>query len=108
MRLALLGALLIVRTAQQSGKDPTRDVCRRHKHQTCIIDSILYIDGGVAYYGGSVGNDSKTELSKLTLHQSTLLIDPHRHLPFVGGCISSNGNRWEIPGAERFDKGILP
>lgn len=61
--LALLNTLLIATAAQQG--DPTKDVCRRHGHQTCIIDSKLYIDGGLAYWGGSVGNDSKAEPSKL-------------------------------------------
>ncbi|KZM22983.1 uncharacterized protein EKO05_0011196 [Ascochyta rabiei] len=61
MRFALLSTLLVAAIAQQSGKDPTKDVCRRHKHQTCIIDSKLYVDGGLAYYGGSKGNDSVAE-----------------------------------------------
>ncbi|KAF2626381.1 hypothetical protein BU25DRAFT_432178 [Macroventuria anomochaeta] len=61
MRFALLSILLVVATAQQNGKDPIKNVCRRHKHQTCIIDSKLYIDGGLAYYGGSKDNGSVAE-----------------------------------------------
>jgi hypothetical protein len=64
MLFALLGVLATVALAQQSGKDPVLDVCRRHLHQTCVIDSRLYIDGGLAYYGGSIDNNSIAESSK--------------------------------------------
>lgn len=42
MRLFSLIALLAVTAA---GQDPIQDFCRRHQHQTCVIDSKLYIDG---------------------------------------------------------------
>ena len=61
--LTLVSALLVTRTIQQSGKDPTQDVCRRHQHLTCIVDSKLYVYGGLAYYGSGM-NVSTLESSK--------------------------------------------
>ena len=58
MRCLLFPAILTTVDAQQNVPDPVRDFCRRHQHQTCIIDSRLYIDGGQVFYGGAVGNDS--------------------------------------------------
>ncbi|OSS43714.1 hypothetical protein B5807_11474 [Epicoccum nigrum] len=52
--LALVSALLVAKTIQQSGRDPTQDVCRRHKHLTCVVDSKLYLYGGIAYYGSGM------------------------------------------------------
>lgn len=47
-------ALSALATAQQNIADPINNFCRRHQHQTCVIDSKLYIDGGMVYYGGLV------------------------------------------------------
>lgn len=63
MRFILLSAILAVTAAQQNIKDPIKDFCRRHRHQTCIIDDKLYLDGGMVYYGGSVENGSVPERS---------------------------------------------
>lgn len=63
MRAAILAALIAVAVAQQNTKDPIDDFCRRHKQQTCVIDSKLYIDGGMVYYGGDKSNDSVAEQS---------------------------------------------
>jgi len=63
MRFLLPTAILAVAAAQQNG-DPINDFCRRHQHQTCIIDSKLYIDGGKIYYGGSVDNGSVAQQSE--------------------------------------------
>jgi hypothetical protein len=74
----LVYAALVV--AQQ---DPIQDFCRRHQHQTCVIDDKLYIDGGQVYYGVSVENGSSPQQSKsLPLSTSTLLIN--RHASVVG------------------------
>jgi hypothetical protein len=54
---------LVVAAAQQNSPDPVKNFCRRHQHQTCIIDSVLYIDGGKVFYGGSVESDSVAEQS---------------------------------------------
>jgi hypothetical protein len=62
MRLLLLIAAATLAAAQL---DPIQDFCRRHQHQTCVIDSKLYIDGGKVYYGGSVENDTVARQSKL-------------------------------------------
>jgi hypothetical protein len=76
--LLLVYAALVV--AQQ---DPIQDFCRRHQHQTCVIDDKLYIDGGQVYYGVSVENGSSPQQSEsLRLTQSTLLII--RHSSVVG------------------------
>ena len=64
MRFLLFSTILAVTAAQQNLGDPINDFCRRHQHQTCIIDSKLYIDGGKVYYGGSVDNDSVAEQSE--------------------------------------------
>ena len=61
--LVILYTFLVSAVAQQNSKDPIDDFCRRYKHQTCIIDSKLYIDGGLVYYGTSVNNDSQPESS---------------------------------------------
>lgn len=63
LAIALVSALLVARTTQQSGQSPTKDVCRRHQHLTCVVDSKLYIYGGLAYYGGGM-NESTLEPSK--------------------------------------------
>jgi hypothetical protein len=62
MRLFLLIAAATLAAAQL---DPVQDFCRRHQHQTCVIDSKLYIDGGKVYHGGSVENDTVARQSKL-------------------------------------------
>jgi hypothetical protein len=68
MRLALFCALTTVVAAQH---DPIRDFCRRHQHQTCIIDNKLYIDGGKVYYGGFVDNGSTVQQSKSAIDELT-------------------------------------
>lgn len=65
LRFLLASAVLAVTAAQQNVGDPIKDFCRRHLHQTCIIDSKLYIDGGKVYYGGYVDNSSVAEQSEL-------------------------------------------
>jgi hypothetical protein len=64
MRLVFLTAIAAVAAAQQ---DPIQDFCRRHLHQTCVIDSKLYIDGGMVHFGGSVENGSIAQQSKCVL-----------------------------------------
>ncbi|KAF3036160.1 hypothetical protein E8E12_003136 [Didymella heteroderae] len=61
MPLFLIGVFVTLVVAQQNSKDPLTDFCRRHQHQTCVIDSKLYIDGGLVYYGTSVTPDSQPE-----------------------------------------------
>ncbi|KAH6616877.1 hypothetical protein C7974DRAFT_53559 [Boeremia exigua] len=62
--LVLLAGLLALATAQN---DPIKNFCRRHGHQTCVIDSKLYIDGGFVYYGTSVTPNSQPESNKRLL-----------------------------------------
>ena len=71
MRFLLPTAILAVVAAQQNG-DPINDFCRRHQHQTCIIDSKLYIDGGKIYYGGSVDNGSVAQQNTRLLWEDVL------------------------------------
>lgn len=63
-------ALLVDLSAQQTSEDPVVDFCRRWQHHTCIVDSKLYIDGGVVAYDGSFDNDttqpSSRNLSSMT------------------------------------------
>ncbi|CAE7194317.1 hypothetical protein PTNB73_08640 [Pyrenophora teres f. teres] len=47
--------------ADQIIHDPIKDFCRRHQHQTCVIDSKVYVDGGLVYYGTGVNLDSQPE-----------------------------------------------
>lgn len=61
--LLLLSIILPVPTRQQ---DPIEDFCRRHQHQTAVIDNKLYIDGGKVYYGNSVDNNSVAQQSRYT------------------------------------------
>ena len=72
MRLFPLIVYLAVAVAQQ---DPIQDFCRRHQHQTCVIDDKLYIDGGKVYYGVSVENDSSSQQSKLIAAEHIDLAD---------------------------------
>ncbi|KAF2448473.1 hypothetical protein P171DRAFT_481540 [Karstenula rhodostoma CBS 690.94] len=67
----LLSTLLAVALAQQNIKDPIADFCRRHRHQTCVIDGKLYIDGGMVYYGGSKDNDSVAEQNTWLIWEDT-------------------------------------
>lgn len=64
LRYLISGAILAVTVAQTNVGDPINDFCRRHLHQTCIVDNKLYIDGGKIYYGGSVNNGSVAEQSE--------------------------------------------
>ena len=63
MHIATFAGLMALAVAQQNIKDPINDFCRRHKQQTCVIDSKLYIDGGMVYYGGAKSNNSVAEQS---------------------------------------------
>ena len=64
LAIAFLSALLVATAAQQNGKNPIHDVCRRHGHLTAVIDSTLYIFGGRVFYGngmtGSQDDGSKS------------------------------------------------
>ena len=72
MFVILLVALIASVAGQQNIQDPIRDFCRRHKHQTCVVDSKLYIDGGLVHYGSSVLLDDVPERSEcITIDHST-------------------------------------
>jgi hypothetical protein len=66
LRLAIVSVVWVPGTAEPVSHDPIKDFCRRHQHQTCVIDSKLYIDGGLAYYGPGVYGDSQPETSTRT------------------------------------------
>lgn len=72
MRLYSLVVYAALAVAQQ---DPIQDFCRRHQHQTCVIDNKLYIDGGKVYYGASVENRSIAQQSKFILAELTDVAD---------------------------------
>ncbi|KAF1933018.1 uncharacterized protein M421DRAFT_98183 [Didymella exigua CBS 183.55] len=59
--LSILGSLVVLVIAQESIQNPLESFCRRYQHQTCVIDSKLYVDGGLAYYGKSVAASSHPE-----------------------------------------------
>lgn len=42
----IFGFLLLFAQVSLQQKDPLIDFCRRFGHQSCVIDSRLYIDGG--------------------------------------------------------------
>ena len=93
MRSFLLFVFAALVVAQQ---DPIQDFCRRHQHQTCVIDDKLYIDGGQVYYGVSVENGSIPQQSKsLWLTKSTLLINRYA---FVVGEYPRHRQRDRFPG----------
>jgi hypothetical protein len=85
MRFLLLSTILAATAAQQNIADPIKDFCRRHQHQTCIIDSKLYIDGGMVYYGGSVENSSVAEQSEFGTSEHMVVADQRRHTVVMGG-----------------------
>lgn len=87
LRLLRLSAILAVAAAQQNVGDPINDFCRRHHHQTCIIDSKLYIDGGKVYYGGSVDNGSVAEQSEYAARLHRNVTDQPRHSTTLGECL---------------------
>lgn len=72
MRLFSITAMVALAAAQH---DPIQDFCRRHQHQTCVIDSKLYIDGGKVHYGVSVENGSIAQQSKLSRSEYLDLAD---------------------------------
>lgn len=72
MRLFSLFAYIAVVATQQ---DPIQDFCRRHQHQTCVIDNKLYIDGGKVHYGASVENGSVPQQSKFVAAEHTSIAD---------------------------------
>ncbi|KAM0415707.1 hypothetical protein ACHAPT_013323 [Fusarium lateritium] len=47
---ALLTVLLLCAVRWATAEDPKNDFCRRHAHQTTVIDDKLYIDGGWVNY----------------------------------------------------------
>ena len=67
MRFFLLGGLVALCAAQI-----VEDYCRRHQHQSCVIDDFLYIDGGLTFSGDEVNANSVTQPSK-SQHGSRLL-----------------------------------
>jgi len=69
IRLAVVGAILGLTTAQK-GLKPIAEFCRRHMHQTCVIDSKLYIDGGLAFYGDSFNPEQLSPVSSKLLQRS--------------------------------------
>ena len=96
MRFLLPTAILAVVAAQQNG-DPINDFCRRHQHQTCIIDSKLYIDGGKIYYGGSVDNGSVAQQSEYAARLHKNVANNPRHAVTLGRCLGYQ-ERLQIPG----------
>jgi hypothetical protein len=58
MRILLASALFAHVIAQQLIANPINDFCRRHQHQTCVIDNKLYVDGGLIYYGADASRDN--------------------------------------------------
>ncbi|KAF2635076.1 hypothetical protein P280DRAFT_511495 [Massarina eburnea CBS 473.64] len=45
--LLFLAVLLVSLCSAQDGKDPLRNFCRIHSHQTTVVDRTLYINGGL-------------------------------------------------------------
>jgi hypothetical protein len=84
-RFILFSAILIATAAQQNVADPINDFCRRHQHQTCIVDSKLYIDGGKMYSGGNVDNNSIAEQSEFVVTWHRKVADGLRHSTVMGG-----------------------
>ncbi|KAF1931004.1 uncharacterized protein M421DRAFT_57308 [Didymella exigua CBS 183.55] len=72
LRYLLSSAILAVAAAQTNERDPINDFCRRHLHQTCVVDNKLYIDGGKIYYGGSVDNESVAEQNTRLMWENVL------------------------------------
>lgn len=66
MRFIFLSALLTHAAAQGNTEnivDPIKSFCRRHQHQTCVIDNKLYVDGGLAYYGSDIQPNTSPQTS---------------------------------------------
>ena len=68
MRLAAFSAILALTIAQQDNLPNLNTFCRRHQHQTCVIDSKLYVDGGRVYDGPGM-NESVLKSSKTILSE---------------------------------------
>lgn len=52
------GICFVLQLASAQILSPITNFCRRFAHQTTVIDNVLYIDGGLVDYGGSI--DSST------------------------------------------------
>ena len=55
--LKIYGLLLLFVGLSWQQKDPLNDFCRRFAHQTAVIDSKLYIDGGFVDWNPISQND---------------------------------------------------
>ena len=75
MIVVLLLGLIAAAAGQQNIQDPISNFCRRYKHQTCVIDSKLYIDGGLVHYGSSVLPDDVPERSECTTTHHSISAD---------------------------------
>lgn len=53
----IYGLLLLFVGLSWQQKDPLNDFCRRFGHQTAVIDSKLYIDGGLVDWNPISQND---------------------------------------------------
>jgi hypothetical protein len=62
--LLVLSGLWALTRAHEPDSDPMKNFCRREQHQTCVIDSKLYVDGGLVYYGSGVNNESTPKMSR--------------------------------------------
>ncbi|KAL5414028.1 hypothetical protein PMIN04_009186 [Paraphaeosphaeria minitans] len=86
--LTLLALALAL--AQQNIKDPIADFCRRQRHQTCVIDGKLYIDGGQVYYGGSKDNESVAEQNIWLIWEDTQDVANEFAFPIQRANLSKN------------------
>lgn len=108
----LIGVLLSLVAAQQNSQDPNVDFCRRYQHQTCVIDSKLYVDGGLVYYGPSVTSTSQPERSEVTTTPLCLelILTVYRYLAAVGRpfqSLSRNSSAVQQLNKGRYDLRLL-
>ena len=58
IQLLILLVFALVGASAQDVKDPLNDFCRRFGHQSTVIDSHLYIDGGLVNWNPISQNPS--------------------------------------------------
>lgn len=76
--LAALGLLFLAEGARAAQQNPLDNFCRRHGHQTTVIDDKLYIDGGYVDFT-SYPSDPRDYPSEQPSNISDIQVSGRRH-----------------------------
>ncbi|TVY65699.1 Kelch repeat-containing protein, partial [Lachnellula suecica] len=71
MTAKILGCVLLFARVSLQQKDPLANFCRRFGHQTCVIDSKLYVDGGQVNWNPIAANPTNQTNTWESFHDLT-------------------------------------